>query len=266
MAEKDFKISKGLEVDEYVISPSGPIDGQSLVYDGSAYIPTDIVPIGTIEMWAGSPTPPDGWLLCNGGSYSWSTHTRLRDVIGISYGGSSGTSWNVPNLISSSSFITPVGTTAGGALGNSSVLFSSASTFHQHNFDSTYNSGNTSVQDHRHDTDSGSSHSHTFTGANWGHNHNTGGPSANHAHGYIRGSTSAVTGGSAHANHNVSNTNHAHKHNFPSANLIHAHSYNSHTTNAHSHNWNAANIASSAGGSNHSHSVNKQSIYFIIKY
>lgn len=266
MAEKDFKVSAGLEVDEYVISPAGALDGQSLVYDGTAYIPADIVPIGTIEMWAGSSTPPDGWLLCNGASYSWSEYTRLRDVIGISYGGSVDTSWNVPNFVPTTTAIAPTGVAAGGSLGTSSQLFASASTFHLHNYTATYDSSQTTAQDHTHNAETSAAHSHTFNGSNYTHSHNTSGPTNTHAHSYVRGNSSAVTGGAAHGNHNVGNANHAHKHNFANIGLLHSHTYNNHNVNAHSHNWNAGNIQSNAGGSNHSHSVNKQSIYFIIKH
>jgi microcystin-dependent protein len=268
MTAKDFKVSTGLEVDDYVVSPSSAIDGQSLIYDGAAYVPADIVPVGTIEMWAGSSTPPDGWLLCNGQSYSWAQYTRLRDVIGVSYGGTISTSWNVPNFIPSTKPVTPLGVAAGGALGSATILFGSGNTSHTHNLTAQYTSSNTTVQNHNHSANTSNDHSHALFTANWSHNHNTSAPSGTHAHGYVRGNNATtVTGLTAHANHNVSNTSHAHKHNCDAVNLdAHQHSYDTYNVNAHSHNWGTAGIASNAGGSTHDHSINKQSIYFIIKF
>lgn len=267
MSTKDFKVSADVELDDFVISPSGAVDGQSLVYDGTAYVPADIVPVGTIEMWAGSATPPSGWLLCNGQSYSWAQYTRLRDVIGVSYGGTVNTSWNVPNFVPSTTSITPFGVAAGGSLGTSSVLFSSGSTSHTHNFTAQYTSNGTTVQDHNHSANTAVDHTHALAAANWPHNHNSSAPTANHAHNYIRGNNaSGGVGNNAHANHNVSNTSHGHKHNLPSIQLIHAHNYDAWNTSAHTHNWGTASTGSNADGSNHDHSVNKQSIYFIIKF
>jgi microcystin-dependent protein len=264
MSEKVFKVSTGLEVDEYKISPSAPIDGQSLVYDGSAYIPADIVPVGTVEMWAGSSTPPDGWLLCDGTSYSWSLYTRLRDVIGVSYGGSNGVSWNVPNMTNR----TLVGVAAGGALGSSSSLFGSAGTFHQHSFSTSHSSSQTTALNHTHTiTNEPTLHRHNNASVSWSHNHSPGGQSVTHRHSYLRGtSSSSTTSFSAHTNHSVTSAGHNHAHNMPALTINHSHNVNNHNVSAHSHNWNDGSLGSNSGGSSHSHTVNKQSIYFIIKH
>ena len=267
MSEKDFKVSADAEVNSYVVSPAGAVDGQSLVYDGTSYSPYDIVPVGSIEMWAGGSTPPNGWLLCDGTSYSWSAYTRLRDVIGISYGGSIDTSWNVPDLTSSTSFVTPIGRAAGDSLGTATVLFGSASTSHAHNYtSSTYGSNGTTQQDHSHDTGNANNHTHNLATTSWNHSHNTGGPSNTHQHNYLRGNTGNATNNVGHGTHNVENTAHNHKHNLGAVSHGHDHAYNTYTPNVHSHNWNMVSIGSNASGTDHTHTVNKQSIYFIIKY
>ena len=54
-------------------------------------------PIGTVLSFAGL-TPPNGYLLCDGGSYVVADYQDLYDVIGNTYGGDSA-NFNVPNLI-----------------------------------------------------------------------------------------------------------------------------------------------------------------------
>ena len=268
MAIEDFQVSSGLNVDTFLIDPSGALDSQSLVYDGTSYIPDDIVPVGTIEMWAGGSTPPNGWLLCNGASYSWNQYTRLRDVIGVSYGGSVDTSWNLPNLTSSTSSVTPVGVAAGGSLGSSTILFASGSTSHSHNYSaSNYGSNTNGYGNHTHDTgQTANDHSHTLINNNWNHFHNSNAVSNTHFHNYFRGNTSGiVTSSVAHGAHNVSSENHSHQHTLAAVAHGHNHGYEAALGN-HSHNWNMSGIGSNAAGANHSHTVNKQSIYFIIKY
>ena len=50
-----------------------------------------------ISQYAGS-TAPQGWLLCNGGSYSITTYPNLYAIIGNNYGGSLATGlFNVPD-------------------------------------------------------------------------------------------------------------------------------------------------------------------------
>ena len=54
-------------------------------------------PIGTVLSFAGA-TPPNGYLLCDGGSYAVADYQDLYDVIGNTYGGDT-ENFNVPNLI-----------------------------------------------------------------------------------------------------------------------------------------------------------------------
>lgn len=59
---------------------------------GTVYTNT---PIGTVLSFAGQ-TPPNGYLLCDGGSYAVADYQDLYDVIGNTYGGDS-TNFNVPD-------------------------------------------------------------------------------------------------------------------------------------------------------------------------
>jgi microcystin-dependent protein len=268
MSSKDFKVSTGLEVDSYEIELSSAEDRQTLMYDGTSYKPYDIVPVGSIEMWAGSSTPPDGWLLCNGQSYSWSQYTRLRSVIGISYGGSVDTSWNVPNLITSTLAATVIGTAAGGSLGNASKNFNSASISHSHNYNTTSIGSNTNgYGNHTHSSTGANDHSHGLSTNNWSHGHNSGGPSNSHAHNYFRGNSGgANTDFRNHGAHGVSNVSHSHEHSTTSDGAVnHSHLFESNLGN-HNHNWNTSSVTSNSQGTDHTHNINKQSIYFIIKY
>lgn len=65
-------------------------DDQTLSFDGTSLSIADgntvdlsalEVPIGTIQMWATS-TAPDGWLICNGSSFSASTYPELNNILG----------------------------------------------------------------------------------------------------------------------------------------------------------------------------------------
>lgn len=65
----------------------------------SCYLPlnNNITPSGMITQYAGS-LAPQGWLLCDGGSYSITTYPNLYAVIGNTYGGSLGAgTFNTPD-------------------------------------------------------------------------------------------------------------------------------------------------------------------------
>ena len=79
-------------------------------------------PVGAITLFSGS-TLPDGWLLCNGATYSTTEYSELYDVIGYIYGGTEG-NFAVPDL--SNRFPIGVGTNALGAVGgNLSITLTS---------------------------------------------------------------------------------------------------------------------------------------------
>ena len=92
MAESSFQTPSTVTVDNIVIDlygSSGPTEGNALVYDGTSFSPANIIPVGTIEMWAGdstlATTPPAGWLLCDGTEKAIATYGNLYSVIGTRY-------------------------------------------------------------------------------------------------------------------------------------------------------------------------------------
>lgn len=57
-------------------------------------------PSGVMQMWAGTATPADGWLICDGAAISRSDYAALYSVIGTTYGtGNGSTTFNLPNLV-----------------------------------------------------------------------------------------------------------------------------------------------------------------------
>jgi microcystin-dependent protein len=78
-----------------------PTVGQTLTYTTSGWSPATPsvatgVPTGTLLDFAGA-TPPTGYLLCDGSSYSTTTYSGLFSTISYTWGGS-GVSFNVPDL------------------------------------------------------------------------------------------------------------------------------------------------------------------------
>ena len=58
------------------------LNGSTLSIDnGNSVDLSNLVPIGTIQMWPTS-SPPTGWLICNGSSFSSSTYPDLANVLG----------------------------------------------------------------------------------------------------------------------------------------------------------------------------------------
>lgn len=56
-----------------------------------------LIPVGVIQMYAGS-SAPSGWLLCDGSAISRSTYSTLFTLIGVSYGSGNGsTTFNLPS-------------------------------------------------------------------------------------------------------------------------------------------------------------------------
>lgn len=56
----------------------------------------DIFPGAVVE--SATPTPPEGWLLCNGQEVSRTTYSKLFEAIGVLYGfGDGSTTFNVPD-------------------------------------------------------------------------------------------------------------------------------------------------------------------------
>lgn len=65
-------------------------------------------PVGTILMYPFTSSLPNGWLLCDGTSYSGAAYPALYALIGVWYGGTLG-NFNVPNMNGR----VPVGFTSG---------------------------------------------------------------------------------------------------------------------------------------------------------
>jgi microcystin-dependent protein len=74
-----------------------------------------LVPIGSLQLWAGpTGSPPAGWLVCNGQAVNRTTYADLFAVVGTTYGVGDGvTTFNLPDLRAA----VPVGNTGGAAVG-----------------------------------------------------------------------------------------------------------------------------------------------------
>ena len=87
--------------------PADPVIGQMVFetdtfqvkfWNGSAWItPANASPTGSLTEFAGS-AAPSGWLLCDGSSKLVADYPALYAVIGVTYGGVLGTSFNLPDM------------------------------------------------------------------------------------------------------------------------------------------------------------------------
>jgi microcystin-dependent protein len=131
----------------------------------------EVVPVGTITMWAGSDANvPTNWLLCDGSTISRSTYATLFTALGSGFGGGDGsTTFNIPDM--RDRFVVGAGTTysRNSKGGSASVTLSTAQlAAHTHTGPSHTHSG----PSHTH---SGPSHTHSFSAT-------SGGQSASHMH------------------------------------------------------------------------------------
>lgn len=271
MAEEIFSTSSNLNINGLVLDVSNALDGQSLVFDGSSFVSADIVPIGAVEMWAGTTTPPSGWLLCNGQNVSRTTFSRLFSVVGTSFGSGDGsTTFSLPNFQLS----VPLGVDGGASVGATTFNAASANHAHSHTVSGTFNSdGQDDSQSHLHGTTETGAHSHSLQAANHTHYHQSDGVSGDHRHNYAlrEGTgTTANTGAEAHTTHNgisgVAANMGAHTHTITDDATSHAHGLPSATTSHQHATWNGTGLTSNEGTSTHFHDINTQKIYFIIKH
>ncbi|MEO1437399.1 MAG: tail fiber protein, partial [Bacteroidota bacterium] len=139
------------------------------------------VPIGTIQMWPTN-TPPSGWLICNGSSFSGSTYPALQSVLG-------GTS--LPNFTGRF----PLGVGNSGTNGSTNHNISSTGGEEKHNL--TVNE----MPSHSHGAGSLST-SEPYLSQNGSGNQDKrdGGGTKLYEYSSITGNTSAVGGNQAHNN------------------------------------------------------------------
>ena len=72
---------------------------QSNISAGADVMYYDLAPVGSIVMFGGSASDPDGWLICDGRAVSRSTYAGLFGVISTTYGvGDGSTTFNIPDL------------------------------------------------------------------------------------------------------------------------------------------------------------------------
>ncbi len=281
MAESTFRIPSTITIDNIVLDASSPLDGEVFVYNGTSFVADSIVPVGTIEMWAGlSSAIPSGWLLCDGGQYPigvvGSQYYALAQVITTRYGsytdgsGNAGsTHFRLPNM---AAYI-PCGITSGANAGATGIAFGNTSLTHNHSPNSSATT-NADGGSHTHTmTDSGS-HNHSLVTSNWNHSHNTGAPSAVHRHTIPAGSNPAnsSTGNTAHdaTQHDyfaIDNAQvHSHTTGTQNANANHGHSIDASNSLSHTHTWSTNATSTSANTTAHTHNMNIVAICFIIKF
>jgi hypothetical protein len=207
---ENFKVKSGVDVD-------GSFD---------SYVPVGaVIPI----MFT---TLPEGWLKCDGSSFSSNTYPALAQVLGNRYGTSSGTTYYLPNLNDRYPYIV---TGTANATTGSKLTNTSSNNTSSVGLDHGHNTGNT-----------GENHQH-----NWGNYHNKSGPSnlsmnsgpinasgQGHFHGVnVSGATSGVYAWHAHGTNSVAGS--------PGANttemsrLVNGHSH----TSTHGHgDWQITNM------------------------
>lgn len=282
MAESTFRIPSTITIDNIVLDASSPLDGEVFVFDGTSFVVDNIVPVGTIEMWAGlSSSIPSGWLLCDGGQYaigsSGSQYYALSQVITTRYGsytngsGGAGSShFRVPNM---NGYI-PYGITSGVSAGATTASWGAASLTHNHAYNATALTTNTSGGTHSHTLLDSGAHNHSLVASNWNHSHNTGAPSNTHRHTIPAGNTAQAyeTGYVAHdaTQHGYfaadNAQTHSHTTGTQTTNTDHTHSLATTTDLSHSHTWSNTATSTTATETAHNHLTVIIALCFIIKF
>jgi microcystin-dependent protein len=241
------------------VSITSPSENQIIYYDGSTWINETVSSpqaiSGSVLAYV-SPTPPSGWLICDGSEISQSTYSSLYAVIGSTYndGSESVGNFRLPDYrnvlcygsdtISGENLLV-TGSRSPAHSHNSSLLEDNA----PHAHSSPFNISGT-ITSHTHsitsETGGDPAHTHPNPGGNaisatgnMPHGHPAGnhGESANHNHNAPNGPASAAgTGGTHTARHG------------PPAQTTR----NSGTTTGHTHPAGGANVANA--NANHSHS------------
>jgi microcystin-dependent protein len=142
--------------------PPGPSGGQGI---------TGLAPTGSILLW-GTPTPPGGWLLCQGQEVDRLAFSDLFAIISTTFGpGNSSSTFNLPDLrdrvpmgASATKPLTGTGSTGGAATATLSTANLAA-----HNHPATTTAV---LADHRHGLPSFGDHTHTEVGGGHTHTYN----------------------------------------------------------------------------------------------
>jgi len=158
----------------YNLDVTGDVRATGNIHSEGTFTGNGSVPIGVVMMWTTN-SIPTGWVFCDGQSLSKTTYAGLFAVIGGTYG-SSGTTFNVPNLCSR--VVVGAGSTAGltprtlaSTSGEETHTLSVAEMpQHTHNISTGYNGSHT----HTASTNtSGSAHIHgAYTDYVGDHGHN----------------------------------------------------------------------------------------------
>ena len=80
-----------------VIIETDTLNQRIWVASTSTWVQFAGTPVGTMIMWATN-TPPAGYVLCDGTVYANTAYPDLSAVLGLTYGGVSGTSFAVPDM------------------------------------------------------------------------------------------------------------------------------------------------------------------------
>lgn len=281
MAESTFRIPSTITIDNIIMDASSPLDSEVFVFDGTSFVADYIVPVGTIEMWAGlSSSIPSGWLLCDGGQYaigtSGSQYYALSQIITTRYGSytnGSGGAGSSHFVVPTMTAYIPYGITSGANASATTSSFSTISLAHNHTTDTSA----TTTADggsHSHTLADTGLHYHNLGSSNWNHYHDTVGPSNTHAHnlGSANQPSTNSTGLQSHdsTQHGYFTTDnaqtHSHTTGIQTTNADHTHSIPTSTGLAHTHTWPNSSTSNSATATAHNHTQSIVPICFIIKF
>lgn len=151
------------------------LDGTIVLADLAASLQAFLVPVGTINAYAGT-TAPTGWLLCNGTAFSSATYPSLYTILN-----NVATTPDMRGLFPIGKTASSTGSTLLGT-GGSTTITSSNMPSHTHTQDShnhTQNSHNHTQDSHNHTQDA---HSHTIADHSHTNQVTTVIPAASHAH------------------------------------------------------------------------------------
>lgn len=153
----------------------------------------DGIPTGSMQMFAGT-AAPDGWLLCNGATFSSTTYPELAALVGDKFGAHVGTSYKLPNMTNRF----PLGgadNTDVGRTGGSNTIAESNLPTHSHSIDHDHPSTTTAV-------DGAHTHTANFTQGLGGAN-NSPGPIRVGSNSGLYSATISGSGGSGDHSHSV---------------------------------------------------------------